>query len=117
MKIVITIAVLAFSSASFARTPGRTMDWVCQETLITALGEGTLEMSTPEIIRELKEDWAANPLKQTTQFGYCGNSEFFNIVVDKISCEIVTLEGGDSDGDCHEFTSLKVNLRNFYRLY
>jgi hypothetical protein len=58
-------------------------------------------MSTPEIIRELKTNWegATGPF---ASFSYCGNSEFFIIKIEKETCSILTLEGGDSDGDCHE---------------
>lgn len=96
------IILLALISTNAFAAHSRDMSWVCQETLITALGEGTLEMSTPEIIRELKADWTLNFSNKTADFGYCGNSEFFSIKVDKSTCEIVELEGGDSDGDCHE---------------
>jgi hypothetical protein len=102
MKFLFVMAMVLTSSRSYSATPGDTMPLLCQELLIRVLGEGTLEMSTPEIILELKADWTLNPHKATADFGYCGNSEFFSIKVDKATCEVLELNGGDSDGDCHE---------------
>ena len=102
MKFLFVMAMVLTTAKSNSATLGDSMPWLCQETLIRVLGEGTLEMSTPEIILELKADWKLNTNKTTADFGYCGNSEFFSIKVDKATCEVLELNGGDSDGDCHE---------------
>ena len=90
-----------FTSLAFASLPTK-MSPTCQEKLINDLGEGSLEMTASEIIREVKTEWRKNPASETVYFGYCGNNEFFRITIDKKTCSILEVDGGQSDGDCFE---------------
>lgn len=116
MKKVLTLIIMTISTMTFAEIPS-SMGFICHEKLYLALGEGPLEMSTPEIIDELETDWKANPSKETAQFSYCGRSEFFKIVVDKASCEIIELSGGKPNDNCDGFsassaTSLEIPTKD-----
>lgn len=101
MKTVLLTVSLMFSSLAFATLP-KTMPASCQEKLIEELEEGSLELTGAEIVSEIKKDWRKNSSSETAKLNFCGNDEFLRITVDKASCSIIDLDGGQSDGDCFE---------------
>lgn len=98
MKQTLAVIMMSFSISSFAFSP--TMPKACAQKILTELDEGTVQSSAKDILGELKLDWKKNPAKETAHYYECGPSNFFYITIKKDACEIIEMDGGDSDGEC-----------------
>ena len=76
------------------------MPAACRAKVLDALGEGSVQSSATEILASLEADWLAHPQAATVNYNDCGSSDYFFVTVRKSDCEVIELEGGDSDGEC-----------------
>jgi hypothetical protein len=98
MKALVLILCFAAFSVS-AKELTKTMPKACKVKLLSTV-EDSVAANAAWIVDQLRDDWKLNPSKTTASYGECGSSDFYYIEVDKLTCEIIAYDVGDSDGEC-----------------